>query len=104
MRLAKIRWGVLLLVLLLGCVLIDPALAGNKFETIGKGVTGTLHIKKEYLQIIFLCVGGLLLFLSILTVVMPRNDSRMLNYTLWKQSAAIFFVLSLGAFAGAYFI
>ncbi|PLY12490.1 MAG: hypothetical protein C0631_16675 [Sedimenticola sp.] len=104
MHVPKIRLGYLLPVLLIGCLMIEPSLAGNKFETIGKGVSGTVQLKKNHLQVIFSVVGVVMLLLSVLTVVMPRNNSQMLNYTLWKQSAAIFFILSLAAFAGAFYI
>ena len=104
MRLPKVPTGYWLLMLLIGCLALEPSLAGNKFETIGKGVAGTVQLKKSHLQIIFSAVGAVMLFFAVLTVVMPRNNAAMMNYTLWKQSAAIFFILSLAAFAGAFFI
>ena len=104
MHFKKYRMRYLLLGLLIAIAVAEPSLAGNKFETIGKGVTGTLQLKKSHLQIIFTVVGSLFLFLGVLTVAMPKNNAQMLNYSLWKQSAAIFVVLSIAAFAGAYFI
>ena len=104
MRFPKIRMRYLLLGLLIAMVIAEPSLAGNKFETIGKGVTGTIQLKKNHLQIIFTVSGAIFLLLGVLSVAMPKNNAQMLNYSLWKQSAAIFAVLSLAAFLGAYFI
>jgi hypothetical protein len=82
---------------------IEPALAGNKFETIGGGVTGSSRVKWEYLQIIFYVAGGIFLLLAIVSVTMRNSNVLMLNSVLWKESSIVLIVFSLICFAVAIF-
>jgi hypothetical protein len=91
---------VLLIVLM---TLSDPILA-NKFETIGGGVQGTTKVKIEYLQVIAYVASGIFLIAGILAVALHNKNSQTLNYTMWKSSAAMFFLLSLGMGAAGYFM
>ncbi len=74
-------------------------LAGNKFETIGGGVSGSTPIKLESMRPIamgfgvFLLAGGLLSLLP-----MGHKNALTLNYTNWKVSAAVFFIFSFLSF------
>ncbi len=74
----------------------DPVLA-NKFQTIGSGVSGEFKIKIEYLRIFAYVVSGLFMLFSLLSVITKKNNAHDLNYTAWKLSATIFFVLALVA-------
>ncbi|MES9825369.1 MAG: hypothetical protein ABW127_13160 [Candidatus Thiodiazotropha endolucinida] len=82
-------------------LLFSPPLLANKFETIGGGVSGSTRVKVEYLQVIAYAAGGIFLIAGILAIVMHNSNSQTLNYTMWKSSAAVFFLLSIGAFAAA---
>jgi hypothetical protein len=73
-----------LVVLLL---LAEPTLA-NKFETIGSGVAGSFHIKRESLRTGLLFTGIAFLVGALLAVIVPRNNAAFLNYMNWKASAA----------------
>ncbi len=72
---------------------IEPSFA-NKFETIGSGVSGSVKIKKEYLKIISYVTGTIMLIAGVLAVTMRNKNSQALNYTMWKSSAIVFFILS----------
>jgi uncharacterized membrane protein len=78
----------------------EPLLA-NKFKTIGGGVSGSTQVKVEYLQIIGYVAGGIFLIAGILAIVLHDKNAQTLNYTMWKPSAAIFFLLSIAAFSAA---
>ncbi|MBT3046856.1 MAG: hypothetical protein AB2728_04255 [Candidatus Thiodiazotropha sp.] len=80
-----------------------PLLA-NKFETIGGGVQGSTRVKIEYLQVIAYVTGGIFLVAGILAIALQNKNAHTLNYTMWKPSAAIFFVLSIAAFAAGVFM
>ena len=84
-------------------VFFEPALA-NKFETIGGGVTGSTKMKAEYMKIIAMVVGGTFMMASVLAVVTHNKNAYTLNYTTWRSSAIILFLLSLVSFATAAFI
>jgi hypothetical protein len=83
--------------LLLG-LFVEPVLA-NKFETISGGVSGSLNIKREWLQAFFLVTGGISLLAAILAVVVPHRNALFLNYANWKQSAIILLVAASAMFA-----
>ncbi|MEJ2618935.1 MAG: hypothetical protein P8163_01465 [Candidatus Thiodiazotropha sp.] len=99
---AMLPWALfgLLIVLL---TLSDPLLA-NKFETIGGGVQGATKVKVEYLQIIAYVASGIFLIAGVLTIALHNTNSQTLNYTMWKPSAAMFFLLSLGMGAAGFFM
>lgn len=78
----------------------EPLLA-NKFETIGGGVSGSTKVKIEYLQIIAYVAGGIFVIAGILSIVLHNNNAQTLNYTMWKTSSALFFLLGIGSFAAA---
>ncbi len=86
--------------LLAGMLVCEPLLA-NKFETIGGGVQGSTQIKAEYLQIIAYITGGIFLAAGVLAILLHDKNAHTLNYTLWKSSSAIFFLLSVGCFVAA---
>ena len=97
-------WQLILIVLGLTSALlclVEPAFAGNKFETIGGGVSGSNRLKSEHVRLILYVVSGIFLFGSILTVVLPHNNPLFLNYSQWKQSAAIMFIISVAALVTA---
>lgn len=84
--------------LLAGLLICEPALA-NKFETIGSGVQGSTRVKIEYLRVIAYLAGGILIIAGILSIVLHDKNAQTLNYTMWKASSALFFLLAIGAFA-----
>lgn len=89
--------------LLLGLILCEPVLA-NKFETIGGGVQGSTRVKIEYLQVIAYVASGIFFISGILAIVLHNKNAQTLNYTMWKPSAAIFFILSILALAGGIYM
>jgi hypothetical protein len=95
-------WALFALLIVL-LTLSDPLLA-NKFETIGGGVQGTTKVKIEYLQIIAYVASGIFLIAGILSIALHNKNSQTLNYTMWKSSAAMFFILSLGMGAAGYYM
>jgi len=84
----------------LALFLCEPASA-NKFETIGGGVQGSAKIKIEYLHVIAYFVGAIFLAAGILSIVLHDKNAQTLNYTMWKTSSALFFLLSVASFAVA---
>ncbi|MES9965073.1 MAG: hypothetical protein ABW116_16220 [Candidatus Sedimenticola sp. 20ELBAFRAG] len=98
------KFGYLVVALILGCLAVEPALAGNKFEIIGGGVTGSNQAKREFVQMFLYVTGGVFLLMALLAVTSPtRKNASFLTFTLWKQSAAIFLVLSLASLGIALF-
>lgn len=94
------RIKLVILILLLGLLALEPALA-NKFETISGGVNGSFRIKTEWLQGFLVVAGGISLSLSVLAIVVPHKNALFLNFSSWKQSSAVLFVISLFCFGGA---
>jgi hypothetical protein len=84
-------------------VLLEPALA-NKFETIGGGVSGSVAIKREWLQGFFLVAGGLSLLGMVLAIAVPHRNALLLNYNNWKQSAVVLGLLALAFFGVAFVV
>lgn len=93
--------GALLLILLLA---LDPAFAGNKFETISGGVSGSVKLKKEHIQIVLYVVSGIFLFSALLAVALPHRNALMLNFANWKQSAAVLFIFCILCGVSGYLI
>lgn len=87
--------------LALALFLYEPAFA-NKFETIGGGVQGSAKIKIEYLRMIAYFVGAIFLAAGILSIALHDKNSQTLNYTMWKSSSALLFLLSAASFAAAF--
>ncbi|MES9971257.1 MAG: hypothetical protein ABW092_14590 [Candidatus Thiodiazotropha sp.] len=85
-------------------LLLSEPLLANKFETIGGGVAGSTRVKVEYLQVIAYVAGGIFLLAGILAIVLHDKNAQTLNYTMWKPSAAIFFLLGIAAIAAAVFM
>jgi hypothetical protein len=79
-------------------------LLANKFETIGSGVVGSSHVKIEYLQVIAYAVSAIFLIAGILAILLQNKNAQTLNYTMWKPSAVIFFLLSIAALAAGVFM
>lgn len=73
-------------------LLIEPALA-NKFEKIGGCVSGSTGFKREWLMKFFLVTGGVSVLGGILAVITPHRNPLFLNFSNWKQSATILFIL-----------
>jgi hypothetical protein len=86
--------------LFLTLLFAEPLLA-NKFETIGGGVVGSSQVKIEYLQVIAYVVSGIFLIAGILAILLHNKNAQTLNYTMWKPSAVIFFLFSIGALVAA---
>lgn len=101
-RLAAHGWAVLL-ILGIALALAEPASA-NKFETIGGGVSGSVEIKREWLQAFFLTLGGLSLLGSVLSLVLPHGNALLMNFRNWKQSAAVLAVFAVAFFGLAFLI
>jgi hypothetical protein len=89
---------VLLFLLFAVCLMVDPATAGNKFQTIGSGVSGSSELKREHMQIILYVISGMFMLGAVATVLMPRNNAQMLNFSLWKESAIVLTLLSIATF------
>ena len=81
----------------------EPSLA-NKFETIGGGVQGSTQVKIEYLQLVAYVAGGIFLVAGVLSILLHDKNAQTLNYTMWKSSAVLFFLLGAGAIAMAIFM
>jgi hypothetical protein len=81
----------------------EPSLA-NKFETIGGGVQGSTQVKIEYLQVVAYVAGGIFLVAGVLSILLHDKNAQTLNYTMWKSSAVLFFLLGAGAIAIAVFM
>jgi hypothetical protein len=76
--------------------------AGNKFETIGGGVSGSTALKLAHLQPVSLAFGVFFLIAALLSLSsIGHKNALSPNHSLWKQSAAILFGLSLVSFAAA---
>ena len=91
----RIGLGLFGLIMLLG---VDPALA-NKFETIGGGVSGSVGIKREWLEKIFFVAAGISLLGAIAAVLFPHRNPLFLNYSNWKSSAIIMSILGIAFLA-----
>ncbi|MET0091556.1 MAG: hypothetical protein ABW068_16330 [Candidatus Thiodiazotropha sp.] len=85
-------------------LVFSTPLMANKFETIGSGVQGSSQIKIEYLQIIAYAAGGIFLIAGILAIVLHNSNAQTLNYTMWKYSAGLFFLLSIASVAAGLFM
>ncbi len=95
-------WVLFILVFTL-LTLSDPLLA-NKFETIGGGVQGSTKIKVEYLITIAYVASAIFLIAGILSIALHNRNAQTLSYTMWKSSAAMFFILSIGMAVAGYFM
>ena len=96
-----LSWLAWLLFILL--LFTEPLLA-NKFETIGGGVQGSKQVKIEYLQVIAYVAGGIFLVAGVLAIALHNHNAQTLNYTMWKSSSALFFILSICSVAAGYFM
>ncbi len=75
-------------------------LAGNKFETIGGGVSGSTPIKLESLRPIAIGFGAFFLACGLLSLLpMGHKNALTMNYSNWKVSAGAFLILSFLSFA-----
>jgi hypothetical protein len=87
-------------IVLLTLCLCEPLLA-NKFETIGGGVQGQAKMKVEFLRIFAYVAAAIFLIAGVLSIALHDKNAQTLNYTMWKTSSAIFFLLSIAALSGA---
>ncbi|MES9939392.1 MAG: hypothetical protein ABW104_13020 [Candidatus Thiodiazotropha sp. 6PLUC2] len=92
------------LILLFTLLLLSDPLLANKFETIGGGVQGSSKVKIEYLQIIAYVASVIFFVSGILTIALHNKNALTLNYTMWKSSATIFFILGLCSAAAGYYM
>lgn len=93
--------GALLLILVSA---LDPAFAGNKFETISGGVSGSVKLKKEHIQIVLYVVSGIFLFSTLLAIALPHHNALLLNFANWKQSATVLFIFCILCGVSGYLI
>ena len=98
-RLARLVPLILWIALLALCF-SEPLLA-NKFETIGGGVQGQTKMKIDFLRVFAFVASGVFLLAGILSIALHDKNAQTLNYTMWKASSALFFLLSIGALTGA---
>lgn len=96
-------WLLTSALLLLLLLLTDPALA-NKFETIGGGVKGSTQIKVAYLHVFAYVAGVVFLVAGVLSILLQNRNALTLNYTMWRSSSILFFLLSITAFAAGIFM
>lgn len=82
---------------------VEPAMA-NKFETIGSGITGSPKLKIEYLKVIAYVAGVIMLGSGVLSIILRKKNAQHLNYTLWKPSSILFFLLGLVALWLGYYL
>jgi hypothetical protein len=90
----------LTLVIGLMLALAEPAMAGNKFEIIGGGVSGSSSLKRSQAAMLLFGVGGVFLLSALLATVIPHRNPLFLNYANWRQSAILFLIIGLLAVAG----
>ena len=94
------RWmgtGLVFAICLLGLV-PELALAGNKFETIGGGVTGSSRDKLQYVRWFGFGFGSFFLLAGILSLTGSNRNPLMMNYAVWKRAGIVWLVLSALAF------
>jgi len=94
------RWWERALTCVVLLAVTAPTLA-NKFETIGGGVSGSVGVKRESLLTFFLVTGGISLLGALLAVAVPHKNALYLNFSNWKQSAILLFVVACGFFSAA---
>ncbi len=99
----RITWVVAMIAALGMLLLVEPALA-NKFEKISGGVSGTMHIKRQWLFYALLGAGGVSLLCSVLALVVPHNNALYLNFSNWKLSALMFSLVAALFFTAAAFV
>jgi hypothetical protein len=88
---------------LLLLMVFEPALA-NKFETIGGGVSGSSSAKLDWLRGFLYVAGGISLLSAIMAVLVPHNNPLFLNFSNWKQSAAVLLGIAVLCFGAALLI
>ncbi len=80
----------------------ELALAGNKFETIGGGVSGSVQHKMEYVRWFGIGFGSFFLIAGLLSFAGAFNhNALMMNYVVWKKAGIIWLILSALAFGMA---
>ena len=94
-------WALLAVVTLL---LTEPLLAGNKFETIGSGVSGSVALKKADLQIALFCASGMFFVSGVLVLLIPHKNALFLNFATWKKSAIVSLALGSALLSAAVLI
>ena len=89
----------------IGLLLLEPSLAGNKFETIGGGISGSSQAKLQFVRPISSGFGILFLIGAILSLTpFIHKSAESPSFSTWKQSAGVLFVLSTLCFGIALFI
>lgn len=108
MRIASVRiFQSLYGLVLTGCLAImsllfhSPSAAGNRFTTIGGGVSGSSDLKTDDLRLILFVVAGIMMLGTLLNIFMSHKNPLYVNASLWKPSAIIMFVLSMLALVSA---
>ncbi len=90
--------------LLLACLLFSEPLLANKFETIGGGVQGSAQSKIVYLRVFAYVASAIFLLAGVLAILLRNRNAQTLNYTMWKPSSVVFFLLGFGALVAAVLI
>jgi hypothetical protein len=97
----------LLLALTIIVIAIDPALAGNKFTTIGGGVAGSDYEKLEALKTIGAVFGGFLVALGILSFLTRGRFEGLIGMVTGKTFEAVTVVpivlIILGCLLGLFY-
>lgn len=88
---------IMLILTLTMLTLFEPAFA-NKFETIGSGVSGSNRIKLDAMGTIALVFGIIMWLCAVLSVTIGQKNALMLSFTMWKESAFIFFIFGALSF------
>ena len=65
---------------------------------------GSTQAKVAYLQVIAFVAGGIFLVAGVLAIALQNKNALTLNYTMWRTSSILFFLLSIAAFATAIFM
>lgn len=99
----RTTWVVFAIVAVGLLLFVDPAYA-NKFEKISGGVSGSMHIKRDWLMYSLIGAGGVSLLCAVLAIVVPHDNALYLNFSNWKLSALMFALVASLFFTAAAFV
>jgi hypothetical protein len=74
---------------------VHAVCAGNKFEIIGGGVSGSGDAKLAFMEAALYGAAAVSFLIAVLAAVVPRRNALFLNYANWRQSAAFAVVLGV---------
>ena len=75
--------------------------AGNKFEIIGGGVSGSGDAKLVFMEAVLYGAAGVSFLIAALAAFVPRRNALFLNYANWRQSAAFAVIVGVVFLIGA---